>query len=96
MDNGKCIMDNDCVAKGDDFKSFPKEIPQLSIINYQLSIRASARQTGIGKEIAKECFFPELLPNQVFTFLLFYAKLYLVRIWICREFSQQNTGKTSG
>ena len=34
MDNGKCIMDNDCVAIGDDSKSFPKEIPQLSIIHY--------------------------------------------------------------
>ena len=43
MDNGKCIMDNDCVAKGDDFNSFPKEIPQVSIINYQLSIRATAQ-----------------------------------------------------
>ena len=38
MDNGKCIMDNDCIAFGDDFKLFPKEIPQLSIIHYQLSI----------------------------------------------------------
>ena len=50
MDNGKCIMDNDGVAIGDDSKSFPKEIPQLFIIHYQLSIRASARQTGIGKK----------------------------------------------
>ena len=33
MDNGKCIMDNDCIAFGDDFKLFPKEIPQLSIIH---------------------------------------------------------------
>ena len=47
MDNGKCIMDNDCVAKGDDFKLFPKEIPQLSIVHYQLSIRASARKMAI-------------------------------------------------
>jgi len=40
-------MDNYGVAKGDIFKSFPKEIPQLSIINYPLSIRASAREMAI-------------------------------------------------
>jgi len=28
-------MENFGVAKGDIFKSFPKEIPQLSIIHYQ-------------------------------------------------------------
>jgi len=40
-------MENFGVAKGDIFKSFPKEIPQLSIINYPLSIRASAREMTI-------------------------------------------------
>jgi len=40
-------MENFGVAKGDIFKSFPKEIPQLSIINYPLSIRASAREIAI-------------------------------------------------
>jgi len=31
-------MENDCIAAGDDFKSFPKEIPQLSIVHCQFSI----------------------------------------------------------
>ena len=58
MDNGKCIMDNDCVAIGDDSKSFPKEIPQLSIIHYPLSIRVSPQQTGIGAPTHRTGRFP--------------------------------------
>ena len=44
MDNGKCIMDNDCIAFGDDFKLFPKEIPQLSIINYPFARQCDKRK----------------------------------------------------
>ena len=44
MDNGKCIMDNDCVAIGDDSKSFPKEIPQLSIIHYPFGFLPDKRE----------------------------------------------------
>jgi len=44
-------MENFGVAKGDIFKSFPKEIPQLSIINYPLSIRASAREMAIWRQL---------------------------------------------
>jgi len=52
MDNGKWIMDNEGVAFGDIFQIISEGNTtiihyQLSIINYQLSIRVSARQTGI-------------------------------------------------
>jgi len=36
MDNGQLIIDNDCVAYGDDFNHFPKE--NTLIIHYTLSI----------------------------------------------------------
>jgi hypothetical protein len=51
MDNGKCIMDNDCVAIGDDSKSFPKEIPQLSIIHYPFGYLPDKRE--FDNEISK-------------------------------------------
>ena len=38
MKNGKWKMENDCVRKAHDLKSFPKEIPQFSIFNFQFSI----------------------------------------------------------
>jgi len=40
IENGKWKVDNYGVAFGDLFKSFPKEIPQFSIVNCQFSIRA--------------------------------------------------------
>jgi len=38
MDNEKWTMDHYGVAFGDDLESFPKEIPQFSIINYPLNV----------------------------------------------------------
>jgi len=46
-------MENFGVAKGDIFKSFPKEIPQLSIINYQLSIINSCVSTRNGNLLGR-------------------------------------------
>ena len=43
---------------------------------------ATERQTGIGKETAKEYAFTEILPKQVFTFLYSCAKMYSVKIWV--------------
>ena len=31
-------MENDCIAFGDDFNSFPEEIPQFSTFNFKFSI----------------------------------------------------------
>jgi len=39
MDNGQWSMDNECIAKGDDFKQSAKPTPQLSIVSCQLSIK---------------------------------------------------------
>ena len=38
----------------------------------------------------------EILPKQVFTFPLSCAKMYLVKIWICLIFFQQNVLKIPG
>ena len=57
-------MENFGVAKGDIFKSFPKEIPQLSIINYPLSIRASAREMAIWRVISQMDLFSFFLHDE--------------------------------
>ena len=65
-------MDNDCIAFGDDFKLFPKEIPQLSIINYPFG----QTEIGIFGNISNPCETKAAIAaSGNDSFLLFYSIL---------------------
>ena len=70
MDNGKCIMDNDCIAFGDDFKLFPKEIPQLSIIHLRDSATNGNLQNCKRTVIFSNCFLEIMLKNNLVSYWL--------------------------